>query len=131
MPRDWFDWLLIVAMLFVVFWDGIAPSGPTEICAVTVSESLPNPPLTTAQVEAVGSREAAEYMESNGYPFQMHQDPDQANPPAWIKAAITEADGTPLPVLVIFSKDGRLLHVGHIDGPDDVLPVLEQYGGEQ
>jgi hypothetical protein len=129
-PRTWFDWLLLAAILFVAFGDRLdIPTGPTEICAVTIEESADATTLTMAQVEALNSPKVAAYMQGKGYPFNARIDPDMPNPPAWITAAIAQVDRAALPALVVFNKAGRLLHNEHVAGPDDVLPVLKKFGG--
>lgn len=105
------------------------------IAAVIVEESASGVRPSIGQVAAMNSPEAAKYMADHAYPFLARIDPDLAartDPPTpeWVKRAIGYCEGVELPALVILSKDNlRLVHVRHVSGESDVLPVLKRYGG--
>jgi hypothetical protein len=133
-PKTFLDWLLIASMVLVLyakFGDQIGGiTGPQEITAVIVEESSGAPLRSAAQVAAMNSPEVAAYMDTHKYPFFNRTDPDQKGAPQCVKAAWKQAEGIDHPVLVVYSKDGRVLHKAHIAGESDVLPVLKKLGGE-
>ena len=131
-PKDLIDWLLIVVVVLCA-WRLVGDGGfvgPQAINAVIIEESTPTTPLTQAQIEAVNSPEALAYMQGKGYQFWRRIDPDVPNGPPEVMAAIAGAEGVKHPAMVVLSTEHRVLHAGHVAGPDDVLPVLKQYGGE-
>lgn len=133
-PKDLIDWLLIVVVALCAFRlvgdGGFMPVGPQVIAAVIIEESTPTTPLTQSQVEALNSPEALAYMQGKGYTFWRRIDPDVPSGPPEVMAAIAGAEGVEHPALVVLSEVNRVLHAGHVAGPDDVLPILKRYGGE-
>jgi hypothetical protein len=136
-PNGLWDWLLIAAVCYACFvkFGGGIPTGPQEICAVSVVESANAPTWSAEQLAAVNSPEAVAYMAGNGYPYFVGIDPDSdpSQIPA-VKQALEDAKGVQEPVLIIYARNGdslgRVLHKGHIDTEADVLPILKKYGGE-
>jgi hypothetical protein len=134
-PNGLWDWLLIAAVCYACFvkFGGGIPTGPQEICAVVVEESgtlAKNSKENSQIVAALNDPAVTQYMNSHGYHFANRLDPDTPGVPPWIQAAFKQAEGIPHPVLVVYSKDGRVLHKATVFGPADMLPVLKKYGGD-
>jgi hypothetical protein len=132
-PNGLWDWLLIAAVCYACFVKfGGLPTGPQEICAVVVEESgtlAKNSKENDQIVAALNDPVVTQYMNSHGYPYHPRVDPDEPGVPQWVAAGIIQAEGMPHPVLVIYSKGGRVLHKATVKGPADMLPILKKYGG--